>query len=390
MVITVIYLLGAVHGLILALVLALKKKNKLPNKLLALLMIVFSVDLGMAAFQGFGWHEIYPQFIGLDYPVTLLYGPLLYLYVKVMRDGSQQIKTIDYLHFLPFIGLLIYLIPFYTGPETSKLLLVNDLKNRPDQFSFEIINHIKVLHGLSYIPAVIYLLISYRKKLKDSFSSIEKINLNWLQHFIVGATILGGIAGGLHFFAPSQETVVMGLSSGIYDDITLLAVTVFVYGIGYMGLHQPEVFAYYHKNGQQFTRNTISTGADTQYQKSGLDKEEAEYYAEQLHRLMEQEKLYRNSDLKLADLANELDISTHNLTEVINRYIGQNFYDFVNSYRVEDVKRQLNDFESKNITLLAIGLDAGFNSKSTFNAVFKKQTGMTPSQFKNKSVMRDS
>lgn len=384
MVIAAIYLLGAIHGLILALVLALKKKNKLPNKLLSQLMIVFSVDLGMAAFLGFGWHEVHPQFIGLDYPVTLLYGPLLYLYVKVMRDGSQQLKKVDYLHFIPFICLLIYLIPFYTGLEANKLLLVNHTGNQPDQYSFEIINHIKVLHGLSYIPAVIYLLISYKKKLKDSFSSIEKINMNWLQHFIVGATILGGIAGGLHFFAPSRETVLMGLSNGIYDDITLIAVTVFVYGIGYMGLHQPEVFAYYHENGQQVPKSP-TTGNNAQYQKSGLDKEEAEYYAKQLHRLMEQEKLYRNSDLKLADLAKELDISTHNLTEVINRYIGQNFYDFVNSYRVEDVKQQLNNSGAQNITLLSIGLDAGFNSKSTFNAVFKKQTGMTPSQFKNKN-----
>ncbi len=365
---------------------SLKRKNKLPNKLLALLMIVFSVDLGMAAFQGFGWQELYPQLIGLDYPVTLLYGPLLYLYVKIMRDGSQQLKKVDYLHFVPFFCLLIYLIPFYTGPETNKLLLVTNASNQSNQYGFEIINHIKVLHGLSYIPAVIYLLISYKKKLKNSFSSIEKINLNWLQHFIIGATILGGVAGGLHFFAPSQETVVMGLSSGIYDDITLLAVTIFVYGIGYMGLHQPEVFAYYHENGQQSKRTTSYPGDDVQYQKSGLDKEEAEFYAEQLNRLMEQEKLYRNSDLKLADLANELDISTHNLTEIINRYIGQNFYDFVNSYRVEDVKQQLNDAGSENITLLAIGLDAGFNSKSTFNAVFKKQTGMTPSQFKNSRV----
>lgn len=115
MIIPVIYLLGAIHGLFLALVLIQKKVNRLPNILLGLLMIVFSIDLGMAGFQSLGLHQQYPNFIGIDYPVTLLYGPLLLLYVKSMRDGLSKLKFIDYLHFLPFLILLIYMVPFTWG-----------------------------------------------------------------------------------------------------------------------------------------------------------------------------------------------------------------------------------------------------------------------------------
>lgn len=99
---------------------------------------------------------------------------------------------------------------------------------------------------------------------------------------------------------------------------------------------------------------------------------------------MEEQKLYQDSELKLADLAKELSISSHNLTEILNQYMGQNFYDFVNHYRVKEVKQKLLGPDSKNKTVLALALDAGFNSKSSFNSLFKKQTGMTPSQFRKK------
>lgn len=385
----VIYSLGAAHGLILALVLGQKKINRLPNKLLALLMVVFSVDLGMAALQSFGILELYPFLIGIDYPITLLYGPLFFLYVKTMRDSSSKLQKIDYLHFIPFAILLIYMIPFYSGSATDKLAMLHEnISHLPSTYGLGIINTLKVMHGLSYVAAIVYMLISYRKRLKDSYSSIEKINLNWLQHFITGAALLAVVAGGIYFFISTNQVVLIGSNGGVYDDITLLAVTGFVFGIGYMGLHQPEVFSDTVKEThQQAILLSSDTSAKEKYQKSGLEEEEAKRYQKQLIRLMEEQKLYRDSDLKLADLAEKLEISPHNLTEVINRYIGQNFYDFVNSYRVKEVEDRLRDPQSQNNTFLAIALDAGFNSKSTFNAVFKKQTGMTPSQYRNQNSL---
>jgi len=375
MIIEVVFLLGALHGFILALVLAQKKVNRLPNKLLALLMMVFSIDLGMAAFHGFGLHTSYPDLIGIDYPITLLYGPLLYLYVKTMRDGSTAIKRYDYLHFVPFIILLIYMVPFYMGTPIEKVAFTNNTQELSQTFGFGLINHLKVLHGLTYAGCLSFMLVSYRKKLKGSFSSIEKVNLNWLQNFVFVSIVLAAIAGGIHFSTFSNN-ILMGLGDSIYSNITLLSVTVFVYGIGYMGLYQAEVFS-----ESKPVEDSNSTPQE-QYQKSGLTQKEAENYAKEIRRVMEDKKLYQDGELKLADLAKELSISPHNLTEILNQYIGQNFYDFVNHYRVNEVKQKLLDPESKNKTLLALALDVGFNSKSSFNSVFKKHTGMTPSEFR--------
>jgi YesN/AraC family two-component response regulator len=97
---------------------------------------------------------------------------------------------------------------------------------------------------------------------------------------------------------------------------------------------------------------------------------------------MEQEKPYINSDLTLTQLAEMLSISPHNLSEILNTQINQNFFDFVNQYRVEEVKKALTDPGNQHLTVLAIGFDAGFNSKTSFNTIFKKYTNMTPSEFR--------
>jgi len=101
-----------------------------------------------------------------------------------------------------------------------------------------------------------------------------------------------------------------------------------------------------------------------------------------LLQIMETDKPYLNSDLTLRELAGKLSMSTHNLSEILNTRLNQNFYDFINRYRVEEVKRKLAEKESENFSLIAIAFDSGFNSKSTFNTIFKKYTGTTPSQYR--------
>jgi AraC-like DNA-binding protein len=122
------------------------------------------------------------------------------------------------------------------------------------------------------------------------------------------------------------------------------------------------------------------------YEKSGLDKEKASMYMDLLMRNMEEKKPYINPDLTLGQLAEMLSMSPHNLSEVLNTHLHQNFFDFINKFRVEMVKKDLVDPEKKNLKLFSIALDAGFNSKSSFNSIFKKLTGQTPSEYKKNNV----
>jgi AraC-like DNA-binding protein len=97
---------------------------------------------------------------------------------------------------------------------------------------------------------------------------------------------------------------------------------------------------------------------------------------------MDREEPWRSSDLTLADLAGRLSTTPHKLSEVLNSKLQQTFYDFVNGYRVRYVQRRIKEEDSRNLTILSLALDAGFASKSTFNDVFKKHTGLTPSAYR--------
>jgi AraC-like DNA-binding protein len=168
------------------------------------------------------------------------------------------------------------------------------------------------------------------------------------------------------------------------DSLIYMAASVLIYSIGYLSLRQPQILNQGVQESEKRRSNPtkIKTGETARYQKSGLSEEEAQKYLKQLLQKMETDKPYLNSELTLKDLANNLSMSMHNLSEILNTRLNQNFYDFINHYRVEEVKRRLADGESKTYSLIAIAFDSGFKSKSTFNTIFKKQTGTTPSQFR--------
>ena len=369
---SIIFLLGAVHGLMLTFLLVSKNVNQLSNRILAALMLVFTIDLAMAAFLSVGLHQSYPHVLGLDFSITLLYGPLLYLYSDTLIKGSERMSISQKKHFIPFILLTIYLVPFFFYSGESKLSLIDETGAL--QYGSAWITHFKVVYSLSYLPFIIFDLYAYRKKIRANYSTLEKRNLDWLQGFVLAGTLLGITAGVLYTVSSFSDML------SEYTDFTLLASTIFVYSIGYMGLKQAEFFTPIRREEMQVPKE--EKPRQESYTRSGLNEEQGKELHQQLCTLMENEKPYLRNDLSLAELAGLINISTHNLTEVINTFADTSFYDFVNSYRVENVKKAIKDPEFQNYTLLGIGLESGFNSKSSFNSVFKKHTGLTPSQYK--------
>lgn len=335
-------------------------------------MTVFSIDLAMAAYIGSGMYQYYPWFVGLDYPITMLYGPLLYLYTETLVRDGHHFNRRELTHFIPFVALLLFTIPLFLMPDEEKIALVGEHGGL--DYGPNFITHIKVVFNLSYIPVILLQLRRYQTKAKDAYSTIEQRNLDWLKGFIYAFLILALVSVVIHLLSSMEG------SQDKYSDYMLLAVTIFVYSIGYMGLRQADFFAR-HDVVAPGEKSEVVPTLDS-YSKSGLSEERGKELMEKLEQLMETKKPFTNNELSLRDLSEMMDISTHNLTEIINRFAGKNFYDFVNSYRVEEVKHRLKKPESSNLTMLALGMEAGFNSKSSFNSVFKKHTGMTPTEFK--------
>ena len=189
---------------------------------------------------------------------------------------------------------------------------------------------------------------------------------------------------------PAGPVTLSDVGSRLRDEHVSLAIALLVYAIGYLGLRQPEVFRYETAEFRvpeqtatlilsQPSQEPINT---PRYERSGLGDEEAAQLGEALLAIMSAENPWKDSELTLADLATRLDSTPHKLSEVLNSEIGQTFYDFVNGYRVREVQRRIRAGEAKTLKMLALALDAGFASKSTFNQAFKKHTSQTPSDFR--------
>jgi AraC-like DNA-binding protein len=145
-------------------------------------------------------------------------------------------------------------------------------------------------------------------------------------------------------------------------------------------IKQPVIF------GEEGKLNYEEKRESEKYIKSGLKDEQAKLYLEKLIRFMEEKKPYLDRDLNIQDLSEMTGIQRHHITQVLNEKHGKNFFTFINEYRVKDVISRFGNPENDKFTILAIAYDSGFNSKTTFNSIFKSQTGMTPSQYREKST----
>ena len=171
-----------------------------------------------------------------------------------------------------------------------------------------------------------------------------------------------------------------------YYVIVQVLITCAIYLMSYRLLFQPQFFNLPTVKEIPEPAILVCTKAvqtPEKYQRSGLKEEQAGSYLQMLLSFMETEKPYRNPDLTIHQLSEKLGISRNHLTEIINEKMGKNFFEFVNSYRVAEVKNLLTDPAYEHYNLYALGLEAGFKSKTAFNANFKKLTGLTPSAWKN-------
>lgn len=179
--------------------------------------------------------------------------------------------------------------------------------------------------------------------------------------------------------------VITGLLQLRYDYAISFTMSSFIYMVGYMGFRQPALF----NEVPEFAKQEISPAVlqiekapeNQKYQNSSLKAEEAQRVKDKLLELMLHKKPYLDNQLKIQHLASVLQISTHHLSQVMNELLGYKFSDFINLYRIEEAKKLLADpaYDAK---IISIAFDVGFNNKATFNSVFKKITGMSPSEYR--------
>ena len=302
----------------------------------------------------------------LSSAAVFLNGPILWLYTRTLFD--KRISWKEIIHFLPFLINLAFIAPY---------VLQNTLAPFSDLTRI-ILAWSKLGSILIYCLWSIHTINKNLKFAEDNFSNVESQHLAWLK-MALKTVLLLWLIGFLSQLAVITD--LFELDPADEDLFINIAVSILVIYMGYYGFRQAPVFL-------GVSMSTLAKQAESdqevmmeKYHHSPLDEALVKQYAKLLEELMAEKKPYIDPELNLSKLAAELNLSTNQLSQVINQFYKKNFYEYINSYRIEAVKNRLANGDQKTTTLLGIALEAGFNSKATFNRFFKKYTGQTPSEY---------
>jgi AraC-like DNA-binding protein len=358
----ILNLLGAAQGVLLALALLTSKAGgQTANRLMAALTLTISIAVSGAVLLTSNYVFAYPHLSRVHQPFVFLAAPLLFLYIRELTAREPGFERKDFLHFIPFVACLVYLLPYYFQNRTQKIqILLSEFLQESFGAWYYIRSALLITQVLVYLILVVLMIIRYSRKAKERDSARDRAVLFEVRFFVFATAVLW-VAVVLRYAIPTTPNLLVPLGASLL-----------IYGMGYLKLRRPEP-----ETGEKDEQPA------RKYEKSTLTPERSERYLDKLINFMEKEKPFTDGDLTIQKLAEKLSIPANHLSQTINERLGQTFSDFVNSYRVEAAKRKLLDPAFRHLSVLGIAEEVGFSSKSSFNSVFKKHTNMTPSEFRN-------
>ncbi len=336
--------------------LLLKKNARLPDRILTVWLFAISVQMMISLFN--------TKFTITAFPISpFVYGPLMYMYICTLIDPKPRLRHYYISWLLPVIAFAVLALVYRNQPILIFDDYLEDAPLRAVRFSYAILLMISIF---CYSIMTFIKIGIHRKKVKDMYSyTSQKITLGWA--LFVSITFFVMYFG---LFALGFTRV---FAKNFNFDPLLLGNSILVFysfAFSIFGYQQDRIYP-----------EEIPV-EKPKYERSGLRPASMEKLKVKLLDLMNNEQIYREPELTILDVSQRLTVPRHHVTQVLNEKLEKNFYTFINEYRIEDAKQRLKDPKNDNLTVLAIGYDAGFNSKSSFNTLFKKHVGMTPSEFR--------
>jgi len=361
---TLFYLYTGLVGIFIAFVINLKKSsNKIANALISFFILLHSFFIIHVSLHITNLIYILPGTLRTTATFSYLYGPLLYFYFK--RNSENYIfKKSDFLHLIPFIILLIYLIPTYSLSSEDKLIR---LLNKDQTHYAELVTI--VITKIMSLSIYGYLIFNTFKKniLKYSLKgivnheslkwqkSIVIFNTVYIISYIIYALIITKIIHNNHLIHPQ-----------------VISMSLLVLYVGYSAYVRPDIFT---------TSVLSSEKLNAKYKNSGMTQSYSEELKQDLERLFNEEKVYKENNITLDILASKIGTTRHNTSQIINEHFKINFFEMVNKFRIQEAKEILKNDSYKNLSIINIAYEIGYNNKVTFNKAFKKETGFTPTQY---------
>lgn len=368
-------LILVIQGIILSglLLWSYKAKSNLPNLILGILLVITCYHRTTYTIGFMGWYDAFRN-TKINYfliPLNFAVGPLIYFYIKsyIVKEFSFSKK--DSIHFVPtavyaFYKIVVYL---YDSNQAGFSETQNGVFMQSNLYhSLDILYVVAVsIQMLLYLFFSIYIYYQYRTALVQQYSNTYKSELLWLRNFLF-------VYSFLYIYDVIQtitDEFIVNLGWTGRWWYQLLSVLIIIY-VGIKGF-------YTKMDTLKKIDLTIPSSMKTKKKIQKFTKVEE---LEKLERIVSSEKLFLDPNLSLTQLAKAVRMSPTLVSDIINRGLGQNFNDYINRYRVETIVKRLSDSNYSHLSILAIALDNGFNSKATFNRVFKKITGKPPSEYR--------
>jgi len=360
-------MMAAFHTLLLACILFFSKKlNAKSNKYLSLCLFGIFVIL-FYEFADYvdiieripNWILLLPIYLRTTIPIGIYFFTLFIIHPD--HTFSRSDKFIFLALLIEIILQLCHIYPDIFLEDLASQELIHDRLDVVEE-------GFGILVSLILLPMALRMVNQYQKYLYGHYSTTRHKSLRWLRNFILLVLILIAIWAIAYFFMLKEdwgayESTFVFLNLGIILLMFWIGYFIILYHNWFQIVPLPDV-----PKLAKVGSNRLSAKTDT--------------YHQGLLRLIREERLYEDVELTLESLAQRLQISAGYLSQIINEKEAKTFFEFVNFYRIEAVKEKLLDEEFRNYTIMGIALESGFKSKSTFNSVFKKFTGQTPSAYK--------
>ena len=338
--------------------------------------------------------SLQPTILILSLPAILLIAPSLWFYVEgITAETPWQLRQMHKRHFVLFIvGAFVAFIALFVPYEVQYALLIEDneniLKSSTPNIRYMAVGTLIatlllvfgwVLQSGFYFFKVVRRLTQYRQHLKDLFASTQVKEMRWLSWLL--------LAVGIVWSATAINIVIDNLifSTQINATVAGVVILVMIWSVAIWGLRQKPGFEELYNSDEDIQAVLEETITQPEkYQRSALNEQHASQIAKKIETAMQQDNLYLDASLSLQKLAKHISTSPNYISQTLNESIGMNFFDYVNKYRVEMAKHQL---QHSRDTVIDIAMNVGFNAKSSFYTAFKKVAQQTPSQYR-KSVVQ--
>jgi AraC-like DNA-binding protein len=368
-------LFGGLQGFLLSVLLIKKRSHQTGYGFLIAYLLVLIVQVLFKVVSKVWLMENLAAYYSISSKLPLLYGPLVYLFTRNILRQRRSPQMRDGLHFIPFVFIagIIFLTDRYFFSDGIPFLFYGAGGATIQIVSLVVYHYLALAEWQRHFERV-----------KDYFSNIGQLRMQWLRRFIILSFFVCTAISLLIYFMYTYHPLLHFLRWGF------VLLSLFIYWISYEALNKPLLFSAQGKDDWQqktvpvlnLPTKLILHKRPEKYANTGLKEQESGRILTELERLMQQQKIFLDPEITIEKLANMINSNRHFVSQVLNDKAGKSFYDYINQYRVSEAKRLLHDPEYSNQKIASIAYDAGFNSLSAFNDVFKKMAGTTPSKFK--------